>query len=226
MKTLLLTLLRITLLVIAAGTSWAQSSPALIRELQGTVEIKRPGSGLWEAAAPGQELEEETLVSTGFKSSALIAIGNSTLEVKPLTRLSLAELRAAAGEVNIRLRTGRVRADVKPPAGGGKINFVLKSPSVTASVRGTAFDFDTVNLNVEEGQVGISGTGGTVVYVGAGETGFLDPLSGWAAPPQETLSAQSAPAPAGTGEGPSAPSSLIPGPVSRSPVDIEIRWPD
>jgi hypothetical protein len=213
------------ILMISAGLLDAQNPRALIREIQGTVELKAPGAKLWRAAVEGQELTEATLVSTGFRSSALIAIGNSTIQVKPLTRLSLGDLRAAAAseEVTLQLRAGRIRAEVIPPARGGKVHFTVKSPVATASVRGTVFDFDTVNLSVNEGQVSFSGAGDTVVYVGAGETSVLDPVSGRAESPVETAAAQAAPAPAGAGdillsEG----DTFMPAQV---PVKVGIRWP-
>jgi hypothetical protein len=140
----------------AAGTR------AVIREISGTVEVKTPAEAQWSPAVRGQALARTTLVSTGFKSGALIDIGNSTLSVQPLTRLSLEELiRAGENEkVDVNLRAGRVRANVKPPV-GGRTEFTVRSPTATASVRGTSFEFNGTILRVEEGRVRLAGnTGG------------------------------------------------------------------
>ncbi|MDR1143153.1 MAG: FecR family protein [Spirochaetaceae bacterium] len=200
----------------------AQSPRAVIQEVRGTVEIKRPGASAWAPAAAGQELSQDTHISTGFKSSALIRLGNSTLTVQPLTRLSLAEIRAAdAGRVSVQLQAGRIRADVKPPA-EGPVQFTVRSPTATASVRGTVFEFDTVNLTVDEGTVGFSGPDGAVVYVRAGQSSSPDPITGRAAAPVGTAEAQAAPLPAGT-ETIAVSVDVIPGPAS-SEVRIGVSW--
>jgi hypothetical protein len=131
------------------------------------------------------------MISTGFKSVALIALENSTLTVRPLTRLSLEELQSAQGNesVSLRLQTGRVRADVNPPA-GGKTSFSVHSPVATASVRGTAFDFDGTNLSVDDGQVYVAGKDGVGVYVGAGHESVSNPETGRTAGPAELLRAE------------------------------------
>jgi hypothetical protein len=159
----------IPLLFIACGavSLWAQT--AVIREMSGTVEVKAPGSVEWTAAVVGQNIDNATVISTGFKSTALISLGNSAITVHPLTRLTLETLREVQNtqEVELYLQTGRVKADVHPPS-GGKVDFTVWSPTITASVRGTSFEFDGLRLSVAEGRVHVSGNDGTGVYVGAG----------------------------------------------------------
>jgi len=65
------------------------------------------------------------------------------------------------------LQSGRVRVDVNPPA-GSKASVSVSSPSATASVRGTSFYFDTMNVRVREGTVAFKGNTGYTVQVGAG----------------------------------------------------------
>jgi hypothetical protein len=50
------------------------------------------GAADWAAAKEGERIAKDTVISTGFKSSAILAVGNSTVIAQPLTRLSLAEL--------------------------------------------------------------------------------------------------------------------------------------
>jgi hypothetical protein len=142
---------------------------AVVREVSGTVEIKAPGGTEWVPAAAGQRIEKRTVISTGFRSTALIAVGNSVLTVRPLTRLSLEEILETAGneQVGVYLQTGRVRADVNPPS-GGTVDFQVRSPIITASIRGTSFEFDGERLRVDEGTVHVSGGDATGVYVGQG----------------------------------------------------------
>jgi hypothetical protein len=215
------------MMVCAAGlllsaAAFGQSPLPVIERVEGTVEVKAPGQEVWQAASAGQELDREAVVSTGFKSSALIRVGNSTVLVRPLSRLHMGSVRPSAAGADMMLQAGRVRADVKPPA-GGKVDFTLRSSIATASVRGTAFEFDTVNLTVEEGTVRFSGADDTAVYVAAGQTAAPDPLSGKAAAPVETAAAQAPPPPAGVEEI-AAPPAVIPGAASQAPAQIGIQW--
>jgi hypothetical protein len=185
----------LVLLMLGAGLLSAQTVAAFIRETTGTVEIKAPGAAEWKAAEAGQALDQAALISTGFKSTARIAIGNSTILVRPLTRLSLEEIAATQNgeQVTLNLRAGRVRAEVKPPP-GGSIDFSVRSPTSTASVRGTVFDFDGTRLSVEEGRVHLGGEAVTGAYVGTGHTTTVDPGSGKTASALERVKAELTPA--------------------------------
>jgi hypothetical protein len=153
---------------------------AIIRELTGTVEIKAPGQTDWVPASAGDILVKNSSLSTGFKSTAVLVLGNSTLIVRPLTRLSLEELvQTLSGEqVSLFLRSGRVHADVVPPA-ELRTEFTIQSPMATASVRGTSFEFDTLNVRVNSGTVSFSGAAGSrPVLVGAGAFSYVDESAG------------------------------------------------
>jgi hypothetical protein len=144
-------------------------------------------------------------------------VGNSTITVRPLTRLSLEEIiRSQNGEqVNLYLQTGRVRAEVNPPS-GGTVNFSVRSPSVTASVRGTSFDFDTENLRVAEGRVQYSLANGRQVYVDERERSYVDEANNRVASPFEAAREDVTPSlPPGSGSGNPAGDNA---PVLTSPV--------
>jgi hypothetical protein len=193
-------------LLFLAGAVLAAAQTAVIRDVTGTVEIKAPGTAEWKRAAAGQELDRETLVSTGFRSTAYIAVGNSTVMVRPLTRLSLEEIAAGQGseEVTLSLRAGRIRAEVVPPA-GKKVKFSVRAPIATASVRGTVFEFDGIRLNVEEGRVHLSGDSITGAYIGAGHSTAVDTETGKTVPAAERVKEELAPAlPAGVDSSPSS----------------------
>ena len=178
--------------LITAYGIFAQSAPqAVIREMTGTVELKQAGAVNWEPAVRGQTLTGDTAVSTGFRSTALITLGDSTITVQPLTRLTLAELSRSQNteKIELNLSTGRIRAEVRPPA-GSTANFTVTGPSATASVRGTTFEFDTLNLTVSEGTVSFAGKSGAPVLVDAGGLSFVDERSGRAAPTAELMQAE------------------------------------
>jgi hypothetical protein len=164
------------LLIVRAGAAFAQTQEARFLEVNGTVEIKEQGtSPEWKRAAPGDRIGSNTIISTGLKSSAVISIGSSRLELRPLTMLTLRELvmRDAAEETVLYLRTGRVRASVSPPT-GRSVDFTVAAPIVTASVRGTSFEFDGRRLRVDEGRVLFSGADGQRVYVAGEQRSYVD----------------------------------------------------
>jgi len=167
MKKVFLTGILISVVVFAAF-----SQVGIIRELTGEVELKPAGSSTFVPASLGAEVAPDTVVSTGFRSTAIIVIGSNTITVRPLTRLSLAEISSSAGveNLNVNLQAGRVRVEVKPPA-GTRANTTVQSPSATASVRGTVLDMDVQNMSVVEGSVGWQSTNGLTTVVPAGFSG-------------------------------------------------------
>ncbi|WP_010253985.1 FecR family protein [Treponema primitia] len=180
----------------------AQETTATIQELKGTVEVKASGTADWTAARQGMRLAKAASISTGIKSTAVIALGNSIITVRPLTRLSLEELtrNQDAEKVDIYIQSGRIRTEVSPPS-GGKIDFTVRSPMATASVRGTTFDFDGENLSVTSGRVNLSGSDGVPTVVRAGESSYVSGRFGRAVNTARvtiTRPAAASPAPAGT----------------------------
>lgn len=218
----------------------AEAPLAVIKEVTGKVEIRDSPAAAWAPALEGTALTKDTVISTGFKSVAVVSLGNSTLTVRPLTRLTLEEIARAEGseQVQLYLLAGRVRAEVTPPA-GGRTDFSVRSPSATASVRGTSFSFDSVNLNVIGGLVRFSGSIGNPVYVGAGEGSFVGE-GGRPANPSDVAAANALPTlPVGVGAGtigslsssggrpvgedvPTPP--IPPPPPSGGSIDIIIGW--
>jgi hypothetical protein len=223
--------------VLFASSLYAQAPTAVIRELSGRVEIQAPGDSAWAPASIGMVIEKDAKISTGFKSGAVIALGNSTITVRPLTRLTLEEIARLQDneEAGLYLETGRVRAEVTPPS-GGKIDFTVRSPMATASVRGTIFDFDTVNLTVHQGRIRYTTPMGSLAMVRGGEKstvnektngvsaprteavlGFTPVLASGSSETGSSITGESAvaaapgiPVPSGTPVGPSNPSSGAP----------------
>ena len=164
--------------VVLFGATWAafgQNIEARFLEISGTVEVKQAGAAEWVPAVPGSLVTINTTISTGIKSSAVISLGSSTLTINQLTMLTLEQLiqRDDAEDVGLYLRTGRVKADVNPPA-GLEADFSLRSPTTTASVRGTSFEFDGRHLRVESGRVSLSANNGQKVLVHAGQHSYVD----------------------------------------------------
>jgi len=172
-----------------------------ITELTGTVELKYAGQTNFIQARTGDTLAADTIISTGFKGTALIKAGSTVLTVRPLTRLSFSEISGSAGTeaINVNLQTGRVRVDVTPPA-GTRAAVTITSPTATASVRGTSFEFDTQSLTVLSGSVAFQGSSGGVMTVNAGSASEIN-ANGKSADPVETYTASLLPPPPAGSEG-------------------------
>jgi hypothetical protein len=198
---------------------------AVIRELSGTVETRAPGATAWANARAGDRIGKNTLVSTGFKSTAVLVLGDSVITVRPLTRLSLEEIiRNQEGEqVSMYLQAGRIRAEVNPPS-GGKTDFTVRSPVATASVRGTTFSFDTENLRVDQGQVQYSLPNGRGAQVGEGGTSYLDETSNTVVSPFAAAAELLSPAlPPGSNSG-GFTGDTVPAAPLRAGVGIGFGW--
>ena len=160
-----------TFMVLLAATAVSLSSQpaAFVRELAGTVEVK-PIDGDWQEASLDMELQDGFSISTGFNSHAILEVGESTLTVKPLTRMKLEELLQTGGlqTTSLFLRVGRMKATVKTTE-GVKHDFTVKGPTATASVRGTEFEFDGSTLIVDSGIVSLGNSFGHSVSVAARE---------------------------------------------------------
>ena len=171
----------VLIILLTAANLFAQTQGAVIKELTGTVELKAPGSANWVQARVGDRVGNATIISTGFKSNAVLDTGSSTIMVRSLTNLSLENIinrDNTETSTNLELRTGRVRVDVAPPA-GNRVNLNVQTPTSTASVRGTNFEMDSINLSVSEGTVVFgSSSGGQPVQVTAGQRALVDADTG------------------------------------------------
>jgi hypothetical protein len=173
---------------IAASVTVPAQSQAVVREISGKVEVMPAGQS-WIPARVGMSLALGTFISTGFNSSAVLEIGQATLQARPLTRLRLDELVEREGTIrtDLFLKVGKVRAQVKTGEGLTQ-DFKLKSPVSTAAVRGTGFEYEGYDLYVFEGNVRYSSLVGQERTYSPGEEGSTsgydtpsDGESGWQA---------------------------------------------
>jgi len=214
-------------ILLIAGVAFAAfAQNGVVRELSGDVTLKSTKSSAFVPARSGDTVAIDTIVSTGFKSTAVIEVGSSTITVRPLTRLSLAEIQSTSSSetLNVNLQAGRIKVDVKPPA-GTKASTVVRGPSSTASVRGTSFEFDTYNLTVSEGTVALQGNNGMVMLVPAGTVSYVDSDGQAADPIVTTQEALTPSAPVGTGVAAEAPVQAAPSSsFGRGNIDLTIKW--
>ncbi len=148
---------------------------ATITQLAGKVEIKL-SSGNWIPAEVGMTIDTGTIISTGFRSSLILEVGSSTLDIKPLTRMIIDELFTDSNglqNTRLSLRVGKIKFNVRTTENISH-DFSIRSPTSTAAVRGTIFSFDGQTIEVEEGLVTL-GTGvGHNVNAGPNEMAIIN----------------------------------------------------
>ncbi|MCL2066482.1 MAG: FecR family protein [Treponema sp.] len=209
-----------------AAAAFAQNGEAFIRELTGTVGVKPPGAAEWTQAAAGDRIVKEASISTGFRSMAILVVGSSVITVQALTSLTLEEIinMSNTETVNLELRTGRIRTDVNPPA-GVRTSFVVRTPMATASVRGTSFELDALNIRVSEGMVKydpITTAGARPILVNAGQSSWIDADTGKVANPFTAAQANRAlPELPGQSDGAGDSAGLE---ISQGSVSIELNF--
>ncbi len=171
------------LLILAALAFSVIAQEAVFSEVNGKVEFQASGAS-WKPAKVGDKVKQGAMISTGFKSTAVLKIGKTSISLKPITRLSLDELIKTEGgtQTQLYLLAGRVHADV-PPQAGQTTEFNVTSPTATASVRGTAFLFDGSNLLVDRGTVLLKTPTSQFRLVSKGEFSYVVKGSASVAPP-------------------------------------------
>ena len=127
----------VTILVLLAVAFYSFALDGIVMEVLGKVEKQVDNS--WIALKKGDVLVPGDVISTGFKSEAVISIGESVITVKALTRMTIEQLyeKNKNHVSSVYLDVGSVSADVKPVT-NKRVGFTVKTPAVTASVRGTA----------------------------------------------------------------------------------------
>ena len=102
-------------------------------------KVEKQSGDAWIALKEGDILAPGDVVSTGFKSEAVLSIGESTITVRALTRLTIEQLYEKNKNhiSSVYIDAGSICADVKPVE-NKRVGFTVKTPAITASVRGTA----------------------------------------------------------------------------------------
>lgn len=117
--------------------SFASNEVAIVNSVVGKVEIQLNDN--WIQIKNGDILTPGTVISTGFRSSAVLYIGKSLIEVRALTRLTIEEIVEQNQNYNTTmfLDAGNIKADIKK-SDNKRVGFKVRTSVATASVRGTS----------------------------------------------------------------------------------------
>ncbi len=133
----------------------------------GKVELQT-ASG-WTPLEKGDTIESGLIISTGFRSQAVLQVAGSNIVVNQLTRLTLEQLTETNDSHNseVFLDLGSIQADVQG-AENKRVGFVVNTPVATASVRGTNYLISLSALKVNRGLIDYSAENGSTVSVPGG----------------------------------------------------------
>lgn len=137
---------------------FAADFTAQVVSISGKVEVLN--GNLWETLSVGDNIKSGDTIQTGFRSSAVLKIKDSTVNVEALTRMTVEQLSENSEKDNVRVfvKTGGVKSDVQK-SNGKKVGFTVRTPVATASVRGTEFSventFSSTRVNTTRGKVAV-----------------------------------------------------------------------
>lgn len=168
------------LLLFASVLLLSAAEAVTITDITGKVEIRPAGTDRWQRASTGEQIELDTTISTGFNATAVLDLGGSILEVRPLTRMTVTTLLREEDTVttDVFLKVGKVKAEVET-AKGVTHDFSLRTSTMTASVRGTEFIVDEFTVECRDGEVLVRFASGREIRISGGgssggESDFID----------------------------------------------------
>jgi hypothetical protein len=143
---------------VSASLLFAAEFSAEVVSVSGKAEVLVDST--WKSIAAGDSLKSGDMIQTGFKSSVVLKVKNSTVNVSPLTRMTVEQLSDNPEKDNVRLfvKAGGISSDVKK-TDARKVGFTVRTPVATASVRGTEFSvqnkFNSTDVNTTRGSVAV-----------------------------------------------------------------------
>ena len=113
---------------------------AKVTFVKGKVEVLKDSK--WEPVTIGQELCENSVLSTGFNSEVRIQYKGTVMGLGPLTRITLEKLADTEKKeiVNVYLNTGSVRSKITHPQ-DKRVSQTVRNAISVCSVRGTDYIF-------------------------------------------------------------------------------------
>lgn len=134
--------------------AFASANTATVVSVTGKVEVSR--NNAWVALSADAVVREGEVISTGFKSEAVIRYRDSLVRLGPLTRVTFEKLTASEekDDISVFLNTGAVRSTVSH-SDNRRVSYTVRNPIAVASVRGTDFSFFGSTVRCFEGAVAV-----------------------------------------------------------------------
>ena len=132
---------------------------------------------MWIPVEEGDIIQERgAVISTGFKSNAVVSVKGTNFTLGPLTRITIENMVAMENKdsTQIYIDSGSLKANVSS-SDGRKVGFKVRSAVATASVRGTEFKVTSSGrLSVTQGLVSFGGPEASSAEVAKSEDNSTD----------------------------------------------------
>lgn len=129
---------------------------AKVISVTGKVEVREGKK--WIPLVKGESVEKGDVISTGYKSEAVLQVKGASFTLGPMTRITVEDLVSTSTKdtTQLYIDSGSIKADVNQKD-GKRVGFKVRSPVATASVRGTSFTMNASGkLVVTKGLVSFS----------------------------------------------------------------------
>jgi len=161
-------ILLVIIVMALISTSYAAEREAYIKNIIGTVKVRKGQSPTWKDAMPNMVLKEKDAVRTYMESQVEIMTSEgSIIKLDENTTLEMSVLKEFGGgaqSTKVKILNGTVLANVKKFVNTGS-KFDFETPTAVASIRGTIVGFDVTKektvIKVYEGEVLVSPIGST-----------------------------------------------------------------
>lgn len=144
---------------IGNSTALSETRRCSIKQLVGSVKIRRGASTTWSDARPNMPLKESDALRTFMESEAeLVTSEGSIVKVGENTTIELSQFYGDAEKqsTNVKILNGAVLANVKKLVSTNS-SFEFETPTATAAIRGTVVGFEVskeiTKVKVYEGKV-------------------------------------------------------------------------
>lgn len=172
----------VILLLVSQSKTWAEELHGIFMVVKGAVDVESKKTGKFKAKVSSKVYAGDTVTTGADGRGKIVMSDRNVLNVSPGTKFTINKYEndstTGVKNVDIDLSQGKLRSNVEQKYDGEKSQFLIKTPTAVAGVRGTQFltSFDPSTRKTEivtfKGAVALSIPGSSVaaVMVKKGET--------------------------------------------------------
>ncbi len=173
-------------LFVSQSKTYAEELHGIFMVVKGDVEVESKKTGKFKAKVSSKIYAGDTVSCAADGRAKIVMSDRNVLNVSPDTKITVNKYendsQTGVKNVDIELSKGKLRSNVEQKYDGEKSQFLIKTPTAVAGVRGTQFltSFDPVAMKTQivtfKGEVSFALTGSdTKVFVKKGESSTAAP---------------------------------------------------
>ncbi len=173
-------------LFVSQSKTYAEELHGIFMVVKGDVEVESKKTGKFKAKVSSKIYAGDTINCAADGRAKIVMSDRNVLNVSPDTKITINKYendsQSGVKNVDIELSKGKLRSNVEQKYDGEKSQFLIKTPTAVAGVRGTQFltSFDPVAMKTQivtfKGEVSFALKGSvTKVFVKKGESSTAAP---------------------------------------------------